>query len=74
MQSATELEKLSREVFSQQIQCMLPNRSHHHYLQMYRNVVIKLKEADDISMHLKPLVNIINVRLSIITILLLFYG
>ena len=31
LQSATELEKLSREVFSQQIQCMLPNRSQHHY-------------------------------------------
>ena len=40
---------------------------------MYRNVVIKLKEADDISMHLKPLVNVVNVRFSIITIVLLFY-
>ena len=46
MQSATELEKLSREVFSQQIQCMLPNRSHHHYLQMYKNVVIHFSEMN----------------------------
>ena len=46
MQSATELEKLSREVFSQQIQCMLPNRSHQHYLQMYRNVVIHFSEMN----------------------------
>ena len=46
MQSATELEKLSREVFSQQIQCMLPNRSQHHYLQMYRNVVIHFSEMN----------------------------
>ena len=27
LQSATDLEKLRREVFSQQIQCMLPDRS-----------------------------------------------